>query len=273
MRSNIRRFLLSLSRIVLGLAIALLLLQCKLIYHPRGYSEEETKLCALERVSYATTQGRQVCWIDQGSTEGLIWLVFAGNGTRALDLAGYFRHVAKMDRDTLVHVDYPAYGECEGRPTPASIRESVKALLPALASHWQTTPEALRPRLRVFGHSLGCAAALMAMEEHGVKRGTLVAPFYSMMDMARHTVGWPLCCLLHHRFDNAAALHHLQSTGNCQLEVLHGSADEVIPQSQSAKLAQEFPAIISYRVIRQGRHNTIFSTDRDSIVAAMLRMR
>ncbi len=195
------------------------------------------------------------------------------NGTRALDMVSFFRHATPLQSDLIVLADYPGYGQSEGSPTPDHIRESIKALLPAVAARLQIATDGLHAKLRVFGHSLGCAAALMAMEELGIQQGTLVAPFTSLFDMARQTVGWPLCCLLHHRFDNVATLSTLQARGGCHVDVIHGSADEVIPQSQGRSLAAAFPAIIAFHSAEQARHNNILATHHPLIVATMAAMR
>lgn len=202
-----------------------------------------------------------------------IWIVTCGNATCALDLVDYFESKPQFRDDLFVLADYPGYGISEGRPTPDSIRESMRALLPALARQQGQSVGSLKPKLRVWGHSLGCAAALMLMEDSSLERGVLVAPFRSMLEMARLRVGWPLCHLLHHRFDNEAALQHLSERGRCQLEIIHGTDDEVIPQSQSKALASTFPAMVHFESATNGTHNGILTTHQLFITTAMARLR
>ena len=268
----LRRSALLLSRTFLSVAVLLLCFQRLLIYHPRDYDAAFVESRHAEALRYTTSQGEQVGWLRNVDKPGAVWLVFAGNGTRALDLIDYFGGQEALERDAFVHVDYPGYGSSAGRVTPETMRESIVALLPALAQRLKTTPEALRPRLRVFGHSLGSAAALIAMGEHHVSRGVLIAPFDAMRSMAKQVVGWPLCELLHHRYDNDGQLRLLQQRGGAKLEVIHGTADEVIPQSQSARLAQTFPDLIAYQAVPGARHNTILYSDRERIIAAMARV-
>lgn len=269
----LRRTIILLSRTFLSVAVMLLLFQSCMIYHPRSYEESFIQASGAEPLRFRTSQGEQVGWIRNPSGAGVVWLVFAGNGTRALDLVSYFEHVPALEDDVFVHVDYPAYGECEGRPSPAAISESIQVMLPTLATRLKVKPEDLQSRLRVFGHSLGAAVALIAMDEHGIPRGVLIAPFSSMMSMARLRVGWPLCELLHHRFDNEAAISRLQTRGHCHLEVIHGTEDEVIPQAQSAALAAKFPNIISYHVVRGAFHNHILTSDRELVLKSMATVR
>lgn len=254
------------------LSLVLLLVSCqsKLIYMPRKYEAVEMAGANARPVSYEASRGKQTVWVHPAKAQGdgLVWLVFGGNGMVALDWQDYFSSPL-LRQDTYVLFDYPGYGQSEGRPTPASIRESVTQLLPALATEFNTSPESLRPRLRVFAQSLGCAAALMAVEEHQISGGVLIAPFTTMKDMARQVVGWPLCEVLHHRFDNVAALSRLERREGLRLNVLHGSADEMIPVEMGRTLGRRFPRIIHFEEVPDARHNDILHTDRDRVEAAM----
>lgn len=254
------------------LSLVLLLVSCqnKLIYMPRAYGAGEVAGADARPLTYQTSQGLQKAWIHPAKAkgDGLIWLVFGGNGMVALDWQDYFAS-PQQRQDTYVLFDYPGYGQSEGRPTPSSIKESVIKLLPALATELQTTEESLRPRLRVFAQSLGCAAALMAVEEHHISDGVLIAPFTTMKDMARQVLGWPLCELLHHRFDNVATLSRLDQREGLHLIVLHGSADEVIPVEMGRTLGRRFPRIVQLAEVPGARHNDILNTDRGKIEAVM----
>ena len=271
MKRILRRSVIVISRTLLVLVVVLACCQSQLIYHPRGYDAAYVQARQAEPLRFQTAQGKQVAWMLNAANAqpASVWFVFTGNGTCALDMVPFFRAATPVRDDLIVLMDYPGYGQCEGRPTPDNIRESAKAVMPAVVAHLKTTPEALRPKLRVFGHSLGCASALMAMNENGIQRGTLVAPFTSMLDMAQCVVGWPLCCVLHHRFDNKDSLRQLQKRGGCHLEVVHGTDDEVIPQSQGRALAKAFPDIITFHSAEGGSHNGILDTHQAMIVAAM----
>lgn len=258
------------------LSLVLLLVSCqsKLIYMPRTYEAIEVAGADARVVSYQTSQGLQKAWIHpaKAKDDGLVWLVFGGNGMVALDWHDYFAS-PQQRQDTYVLFDYPGYGQSEGRPTPSSIKESVTKLLPALASELKTSEESLRPRLRVFAQSLGCAAALMAVEEHQISSGVLIAPFTTMKDMAQQVLGWPLCELLHHRFDNVAPLSRLEERENLHLIILHGSADEMIPVEMGRTLGRRFPRIVRFMEVPNAHHNDILDTDRDKIEAAMVACR
>jgi pimeloyl-ACP methyl ester carboxylesterase len=275
MKKGICRMLLVMVRVLILLAVVLLIFQRRLIYHPRSYSKELMSATNAKPMHYRTSDGDQVAWLmnEHVPDAQIVWLVTCGNGTCALDLVNYFDGVPELAGDVFVFVDYPGYGASQGNASPESIRESLRALVPAVTNRLHQSENQLKPRLRVMGHSLGAAAALMAMEEHGIKRGVLIAPFTSMHDMARRVVGWPLCCTLHHCFDNVSALSRLHRRGDCHLEVLHGTLDEVIPYSQGRALAEAFPDELSFEPAEGALHNQILDTHRRSIIAAMLRAR
>lgn len=270
MKRFAKKMLTSLLSIGVCLVVLLLLFQTRLIYHGRGYDAAFLRGVDAGPLDFTTSQGKQVAWLEPGTIASpeRVWLVFCGNGTVALDFAGYFGN-GGLKGDQFVLFDYPSYGQSEGRPSPETIRESIQALVPVVAAKLGMTVDVLRPRLRVFGHSLGCAAALMAMEAHGIKYGVLVAPFTSMLDMGRRVVGWPLCCILRHRFDNVAALERLQAAGGVHLEVFHGTADEVIPVAMGKELGERFPGMIQFHAVPDARHNDIIQSDRREIIAAM----
>src|SRR5690606_37042660 len=123
-------------------------------------------------------------------------------------------------------------------------------------------------KLRFFGHSLGSAVALMAAEEYDLRRGVLLTPFTSSMEMTKAMFGVDLGFLVWHRFDNRARLDELEKRGGAEVFVLHGSDDEAIPVAMSRDLAKEFPGTVRYTEIPGGRHNTLQATAGETIRAA-----
>jgi pimeloyl-ACP methyl ester carboxylesterase len=251
----------------------LLLLGCqsKIIYYPQPYHEGNRR--TLEKhggvvLAYETGQGRQVAHYvpARDGSAGRIWVCFAVNGSRALDWLAF--RDEWDDSFSYLLVDYPGYGDCAGKPNPKSIRESSQAASAALAGHLKMTPEALRPRLAVLAHSIGCAAGLMAAEDLGVKRVVLVAPFTTMTEMGRRVLGWPLCYLNLHRFDNRKSLAAVVKQG-ARVTIFHGTADGVIPVSMSCELAAAHPGAVTLHEEEGQDHNFILGNCSAKIHAAM----
>jgi pimeloyl-ACP methyl ester carboxylesterase len=255
------------------LAAALWWFQDRLIYLPRPYLPAQ--LAGLPAnvtpLVVATAAGSQTGFYVSPRAPGgpptRVWLMFSGNAAQALGweafAAGYPR-----EREAFLLIDYPGYGACAGRPSPEAILASSEALVARLAEHLGTTVAGLEPRIAVLGHSLGCAAALQYAASHRVNGIVLVAPFTSMMAMARRTVGWPLCLVLTHRFDNRARLAEIAAAGLPPTTIIHDDADEVVPLAMGRALAAEFPAI-ELQVVPEADHNSVLDLAEARIHAAM----
>lgn len=250
--------------------------QSSLIYHPNPYGARHEKMlrdAQGTRVSFTTSQGTQTAFYipPQTRAPGLprtIWLCFGGNGALALDWLHFTG--AWDERFAYLLVDYPSYGDCAGKPTPGSIRESSKAAFKALVQHLHTTSEELQPRIAVLGHSLGSAAALMAADDLEARRAVLISPFTSMTDMGRTVLGWPLCHLNLHRFNNHKTLRHVATRAGARIVIFHGAADEVIPARMGRELAVAHPLAVTFHEIPEAHHNDILALIEDRIGQTMV---
>lgn len=273
---TLRKRLLRLTAIlILTPLIFLLSCQSSLIYHPNPYrAEYENMLQAAkgERLLFETSQGLQTAFYIPPRTPatGLpqtVWLCFAGNGSLALDWLQFTEEWD--DRFAYLLVDYPSYGECAGKPTPGRIRESGKAAVEALAKHLHTSQAELLPHLAVLGHSLGAAASLMAAEDLDIRRGVLLSPFTTMTDMGRIVLGWPLCYLNLHRYDNRKTLGHVTTRTGARFVIFHGAEDEVIPVSMGRELAAAHPQVVKFHAVPGGHHNDLLDLISPQIGQAM----
>lgn len=266
----------SLFRILLLLLLTpvLLLLGCqsRLIYYPRPYDEAYREMLREHQgvaLKYHTAQGSQTAHYIPARKPGKqpeIWLCFGGNGTVALDWLSYLS--TWNPEFAYLLVDYPGYGDCKGSPTPGRIRESSRAAFAALAKHLNQPEEKLQPHLGVLAHSIGCAAGLMAANDLGVQKLVLVAPFTTMTDMGKRVLGWPLCYVNLHRFDNRKQLAHAVKRG-ARVEIFHGTADEIIPVTMSQELAAPHPQQVKLHEAEGWDHNHILRGLSAKIGAAM----
>jgi uncharacterized protein len=246
--------------------------QTKLIYFPRPYGPAVTadwsEKTRGKPIGFTTSQGKQRAFLQGNlTTPRNLWIVCGGNGTVALDWSDWLEKNAPHE-DAWLLVDFPGYGDCEGSPSPARIRESLRIAVPLAEKSlgWTISKPA---RLRFFGHSLGGAACLIAASEFGIQRGVLLAPFTSTMDMARRMTGLPLGFLVTHRFDNEAGLAELADRGPGEVIILHGSDDEVIPVSMSRRMADERKKIVRFMEIPGARHNTFQELNAEQVAAAL----
>src|SRR5262249_7725861 len=237
-------------------AAGLFLAQRKLMYFPRKYGPGFVSNLAakgLVPIRFMTSRGTQWAYyrpptapLAEGAPPESIWVLFGGNGSLALDWLAFLPPDAER-RAGLLFVEYPGYGECEGRTTRAGIDESVAALVPAVASQLHLPAEGLGKRFSVAGHSLGAAVALEFAQLHPVRDIVLISPFTSMKEMARQTVGWPLCEVLIDRYDNRLSLEPLAARNPPPtLRIFHGADDALIYPRMGRELAALYPGWASY---------------------------
>ncbi len=247
--------------------------QSKLLYHPRPYGKGVVAAWEAEpgakAIDYVTKDGRQQAYLYSSSPRPeRLWIACGGNAMRALDWAGWLREQGR-EGDAWLLVDYPGYGACEGKPHPESIRRSLKAVVPVAAESLGWSLPADADKLRFFGQSLGSSVCLMAAEEWDIRRGVLLAPFTSTMEMTKALFGVDLGFLVRHRYDNAVLLQPLANRGEAEVFILHGSRDEVIPAAMSRELAEAFPGVVRHTEIPGGRHNDLADVAGREIRAAL----
>jgi uncharacterized protein len=256
---------------------ALYFLQPRLIYFPRHYRAEFVRPQKLVELNYDTNQGRQCSFYippekPSGPAPERLWVLFGGNGSLALDWKNLIRQSGSV-RDGWLLVEYPGYGNCEGKPSPATILDGSEKAYATLAAHLGVEPDALNRDLNVLGHSLGCAAALQFAARHPVKRAVLVSPFTNMRDMGRRMVGWPLCLLCEHNFDNRARLAELAARANPpRVDIFHGTSDHTIPFWMGQSLAGAFPKMIAFHAVRSADHEVVVTAAAEILAVMQERM-
>lgn len=260
-----------------GLLALLSSKQASLIYFPRPYGPDEVAQWDAKSgttvIPYQTSSGSQQAYLLSTSNQPQhLWFVCGGNGTIALEWSDWIRQNASPD-DAYLFFDMPGYGACAGKPSPRSIKDNIKAAVPAAAHALGWTLEPSDPRLRFFGHSLGAAVSLEAAREFDIRRGVILTPFTSTMDMAREMTGLPVGFVVKHRFDNAERLKEMAKRGDAEVFVIHGSNDESIPVEMSRKLAKEVPEVVRYTEIPKGMHNDIQDVAPEVLMKAMFEAR
>jgi pimeloyl-ACP methyl ester carboxylesterase len=255
--------------VCVGWALVLFAAQGSLIYPAPRYITGMMLPTGVVALPYAIDQGDQTAWWlppRSGLPPRAVWLLFGGNGARALDWVDLAPDVS-ADVGLLL-VDYPGYGANAGRPSPDSILAGVEGAATALASHLGRSPRELAPRVGVAGHSLGAAVALAYAAKHPVRAIILLSPFTSMLAMARQTVGWPWYHVLNHRFDNLARAAEIRAKSvPPRAVVLHGEADALIPVSMGRAVAAALGA--EFVALPTADHDNVIAMARERMVAEL----
>jgi len=248
-------------------------LQRIFIYYPRKYSESAIRTAVNLGVSivyFRTSEGTQAAFFYPTTAcyPSRLWILFGGNAMLALDwldLLGEF-----PDRSTgFLLVDYPGYGLCSGRPTPARILETSEKAFRALQDQngWNFGPESIG----ILGCSLGAAAGLQFAAQHPVARLILVSPFTTMNEIFKRFIGFNPGPLVLHRFDNVRALRRILAQEPApKVTILHGRADTLIPVSMGQALANVDPGQIRFVQIPDADHNDVLAVARQTMFADMV---
>ncbi len=248
-------------------------LERAVIYAPRSYEPAEIDAFLARggtRLDYHTDQGKQSAWLiwpTRPAVPARLWVVCGGNAARAIDMVTV-RRVIHRPTDAFLFVDYPGYGACQGQPDPDAVHENVVGAIRSATKRVGLDVDGHAESVIAFGHSLGCAAALMAVHEFHLPSAVLCAPFTSTREMAEQRFGIPAKgAPFHHQYDNRPPLAEMNVNGG-RAFIFHGSADEVIPVQMSKTLAAECPTAVRLMVVNGGRHNDVLTRAAHQIAEA-----
>lgn len=132
-----------------GVAAWLFFQQDALIHFPEHVAPEEMEELARAEgfVPWNDAAGRRIGWHSAVGDPANILLVFHGNGQHALH-RNYFSYRARESDGWKTYLlEYPGYGDREGRPTERSLTRAADEAVDLLA-------EAPRRKIRILGQSL-----------------------------------------------------------------------------------------------------------------------
>jgi uncharacterized protein len=142
---------LSVPLLLIGLVFLVIRVQRRFIYFPRRYSVadlEQAKGDRVQEIRFRTSQGNQLAFYWRNSclesAPRFLWLLFAGNGSVALDWLSLTSRFGDSATGFLL-IDYPGYGNCEGSPNPQSILENTEDAFQALLAqkHWEISGDSV----------------------------------------------------------------------------------------------------------------------------------
>jgi hypothetical protein len=166
-------------------------------------------------------------WIAPQRDDSPIYLYFHGNADGLSKRATRFGYLTR-DGAGLLAMSYRGYGGSSGRPTEAALHQDASALYAFLAKDYPP------PRLVLIGESLGTGVALELARRVPLRSVILDSPYYSVLKRAQATYPWlPVSYLLTDTFRSDQWIGAVESP----ILILHGTADDLIPLSDSADLA------------------------------------
>lgn len=230
--------------------------QRDLLFHPSSAYEGPSKLypgLGLEEQTVVTEDGIPLkMWYAPAKGKKLTLLYFHGNADNLRTAAGVLLPYIQAGYGVLV-AEYRGYSGLPGRPTETGLYRDGRAALGWLAKH------DLRPEQEVlFGYSLGTGVAVQLATEVPVKALILVAPYTSMVDLARQRFPFfPVEWLTRDRFEN---FHKIGSFHGALL-IANGGHDVVVPPAQGQQIFNLAHEPKEYVFIPEGTHINIFESE------------
>lgn len=222
-----------------GLCLFFCLFQRSFIYMPMQATAEHAAAVAFE-VPGATL--RVSCRPLEGE-KALIY--FGGN---AEDVAFTLPELAAAFPDRAIYCPhYRGYCGSTGRPAEAAMRRDARALFDMVESR--------HTDVMAVGRSLGSSLAIQLAAEAPVSRLVLIAPFESILTIARRTAPFlPMRLLLRDTWES----WRYASGVTCPTLILAASHDEIVPMGDTRRLLGAFrPGVATLRVIDGTDHNSV----------------
>jgi uncharacterized protein len=215
--------------VAIGLPLVMYLLQDRLIFYPRPLPEEQRALIArrtasAESVFLQAADGTRLhAWRVKAPRGAPLVIYFGGNAEEV----SWMMDEAPRRTPGIgwLLVDYRGYGSSGGQPSEAALAADAKLWYDHIAKEAN--------RIFVFGRSLGSGVAVQLAAERPVAGVILVAPFDSLVAVARHYYPYlPVSWMLKHRFDSAELAPRMAIPLLCVV----ARQDEIIPAVHSRRL-------------------------------------
>ncbi|HEY2029115.1 MAG TPA: alpha/beta hydrolase, partial [Myxococcales bacterium] len=147
-------------------------------------------------------------------------------------------------------VDYPGYGK-SGGSVPRN-EDELQMAGAALYDAALAAEHGDERRIVVYGRSLGTAVATRLAAQRNPAALVLETPFDSLRSLAQRLFPWAPTFLIRYPFRSDLDAAKIR----CPTLILHGTADEVVPFAQGARLAKRIPQA-TFIAIHDGRHNDL----------------
>jgi alpha-beta hydrolase superfamily lysophospholipase len=184
--------------------------------------------------------------------KGLVFFLHGNGGS----LAGWGAVAATYTRlgyDVFM-LDYRGYGKSEGCiSSQAQLLDDVEAAYNQLQASYPAQS------IVIAGYSVGTGPAAWLAARHQPRLLLLHAPYYSLADMAAHTIAlWPILpgWLLRYPLP----INEFVQRVHAPVVLFHGDHDEVIPYSSSARLKALLKTDGQLITVKGGRHNNLLDT-------------
>lgn len=186
------------------------------------------------------------------SAKGVVFFLH-GNGGSLADWGQLAAAYTSLNYDVFM-LDYRGYGKSAG-----TISSQAQLLHDVEAAYQQVLTRYAEHTVSIAGYSLGTGPATWLAARHQPKMLLLHAPYYSLADMAAHTIKvWPLLPDFLLRYPLETNVFIKQVT--VPVTLVHGDHDNLIPYNSSVRLQALCKPGGRLITIRGGGHNGLLAT-------------
>jgi uncharacterized protein len=246
------------------------LLQRRMIYLPSAepVPEASAVIAGATDVTLLTSDGLRLgAWFvpaQRAVDRGAAVLLAPGNAGSRAGRAPLAQALAGRGLSVLL-MDYRGYGGNPGSPTEEGLARDVRAARSYLLEEAGYSAD----RLLYFGESLGTGVVVELATEHPPAGMVLRSPYVDLAALGQeHYPYLPIRLLLRDRFPLRDQLRTLQTP----VSVVYGSADSIVPATQSRSVAQAAPALVDEVEIVGADHNDRVLLDGRAVVDAVVRL-
>lgn len=183
---------------------------------------------------------------NQNVLQGLVFYLHGNAG--ALNTWGYAADEFLQEGYDVFIPDYRGYGKSEGEITSQKqLFQDVEQLYLKISRHYQ------EKKIIITGFSIGSGPASWLASRYQTSMLLLIAPFYSMTELANHYFPFLPSFLLRYLLKN----NEYVLRAKAPVVLIHGKKDEIIPYESSVKLKGQGGSAISLIALQGVKHNDI----------------
>lgn len=158
-------------------------------------------------------------------------LYFHGNQGDLQRWGNITAYFVEKDYDVFV-MDYRTYGKSTGELSEDALYTDTEFMYDYVKKHYSES------EITVYGRSLGTTFATFVASKHSPKQLILETPYYSMVDVAKSRFPLiPVKQFMNYHFPTYKFINDVK----CNISILHGTSDKVVPFSSGQKLYQSSP--------------------------------
>lgn len=248
-KNTLKRILILLSLVYLGLGSLLFFLQDSMVFIPsKGAPKNNPDMIGLKYEDLLLDSGDHkinAWFVPHHSPQGTIFFAHgnAGNLGHRLSTVQLWHELGY----NIMLYDYSGFGKSEGIPTEENVYKNAEAVY-----NWLLEKGISKDSIIAHGRSLGGASAAYIASTKNLKALILESTFTSIPDMAHYRFPWlPTSILCTTKLDTGTRIKDYEGKNL----IFHSPDDEVIP----FEMGQQIAKLLNTELVRlKGNHNAVF---------------